>query len=725
MTTPFAEAATRVAAGSDHHQEAVLLVAAMTLTEKLGCLDGDVPFWPGLLDMTAGGYYRHTWPAAVVERLGIPGLHFSDGPRGCVVGEATAFPVSMARGATFDVALEEAIGEAIGAELRASGATYTGAVCMNLLRHPAWGRAQETYGEDPTHVGDMARALTKGLQRNVMACMKHFALNSMENARFTVDVTVDERALHEVYLPHFRKVADAGVASVMSAYNSVNGEWCGENRTLLTTILRDEWGWDGFVTSDFIFGLRDSVKSVQAGLDIEMPFRQQRARHLADAVTDGRLAETDVDGAVQRILATFLRFSNVFSHQPSPQVIVSSAHAALARRAATQSMVLLRNEARSSGERVSPMGRAHEEGDLLPRPAATVQRLAVLGRLAAIANLGDGGSSDVHPPYVVTPLDGLSAYYSAASVVHHDSDASVAADADLVVVVVGYTKADEGEYIDNAGTAAVIAEFDLFPPADHLELGTSATAVMPPDAPTCQPESKDRPREERAMAPGGDRSSLRLSSADETLIAEAIAVNPNVVVCVMAGSAVVMPWADTVPAVIMLWYPGLEGGHALAEVIGGVSEPGGRLPFAVPRQETDLVHFDRNARAETYDLFHGQWKLDRDGVAPHFPFGHGLGYTTWRLVDFSVGSGSANVRVHNTGSRAGETVVLVYASIPDSAYERPLRRLVAFGRVIAEPGAIDLVSMEIDERALDVRVNGSWIREIGVNYSVEVTGSKG
>jgi beta-glucosidase len=706
MTTPFAEAASRVTTGSDHHQEAALLVAEMTLKEKLGCLDGDVPFWPGLLDMTAGGYYRHTWPAAVVERLGIPGLHFSDGPRGCVVGEATAFPVSMARGATFDVALEEAIGDAIGAELRASGATYTGAVCMNLLRHPAWGRAQETYGEDPTHVGDMARALTKGLQRNVMACMKHFALNSMENARFTVDVTVDERALHEVYLPHFRKVADAGVASVMSAYNSVNGEWCGENRTLLTTILRDDWGWDGFVTSDFIFGLRDSVKSVQAGLEIEMPFRQQRARHLADAVADGRLAESDVDVAVQRILATFLRFSNVFSHQPSPQVIVSSDHAALARRAAAQSMVLLRNE-----------------GDLLPRPAASVQRLAVLGRLAAVANLGDGGSSDVHPPYVITPLDGMRAYYSEASVVHHDSDASVAADADLVVVVVGYTKADEGEYIDNVGTAAVIAEYDLFPPADHLELGTSATAVMPPDAPTCPPESKDRPREERAMAPGGDRSSLRLSAADEALIAEAIAVNPNVVVCVMAGSAVVMPWADTVPVVIMLWYPGLEGGNALADVIGGAAEPGGRLPFAVPHAESDLVHFDRTARSETYDLFHGQWKLDRDGVAAHFAFGHGFGYTTWKLVDFSVASGSANVRVHNTGSRAGETVVLVYGSIPNSAHDRPLRRLVAFGRVTAEPGAIDLVSMDIDERALDVRANGSWIREIGVTYSVVVTGS--
>ncbi|MEL6893949.1 MAG: glycoside hydrolase family 3 N-terminal domain-containing protein, partial [Actinomycetota bacterium] len=190
----FAAAAERVADGADHHEEAKAIVAQMTKAERLGCLDGDLPFWPGLADMTAGGYYTHTWPAAVVERLGVPGIQFADGPRGAVIADGTAFPVSMARGAAFDPALEERIGDAIGLELRAAGATFTGAVCLNLLRHPAWGRAQETYGEDPNHVGEMAAAFTTGLQRHVMACMKHFALNSMENARFTVDVSVEERA---------------------------------------------------------------------------------------------------------------------------------------------------------------------------------------------------------------------------------------------------------------------------------------------------------------------------------------------------------------------------------------------------------------------------------------------------------------------------------------------------------------------------------------------------
>lgn len=173
---------------------------------------------------------------------------------------------------------------AIGAELRASGATFTGAVCMNLLRHPAWGRAQETYGEDPCHLGEMAAALTRGLQRHVMACMKHFACNSMENARFKVDVVADERALHEVYLPHFKRVASEGVAAVMSAYNSLNGHWCGDSYPLLTGILREDWGWDGLVITDFIMGLRDPVESVRAGCNIEMPFRQQRDPVLGDAV---------------------------------------------------------------------------------------------------------------------------------------------------------------------------------------------------------------------------------------------------------------------------------------------------------------------------------------------------------------------------------------------------------------------------------------------------------
>ena len=719
MLTHFDAAAARVAAGADHHAEAAMLVASMTLAERLGCLDGDTPFWPGLFDMTSGGYYTHTWPAAQVERLGIPGIEFADGPRGCVVGDATAFPVSMARGASFDPGLEERIGEAIGRELRASGATFTGAVCMNLLRHPAWGRAQETYGEDPHHVGVMAQNLTRGLQRHVIACMKHFAVNSMENARFSVDVQVGERALHEVYLPHFERIAGEGVGSVMSSYNSMNGEWCGENETLLTTILREEWGWDGFVVSDFIFGLRDAAKSVRAGLDIEMPFQQQRALALVDALESGELTESHVDTAVTRIVATLLRFNDVLTAQPSIDVVGCDEHRRLARTAAAASTVMLRNE-----------------GALLPLDPSAVGKIAVLGRLAAVKNLGDGGSSDVKATNVVTPLAGLRARFGADRVVHSDTDTSVTKGADVVIVVVGYTKADEGEYIDDNGTALLIGE--LFPPMDHPTLGVlqaaapapaPAPAVAPaPESPGCQNPTEDAVATPAAeaegqggMSPGGDRTSLRLSDADEALIAAAVVAHPNVVVSVQCGSAVVMPWAESVSVVLVSWYGGVEGGSALADVLVGDAEPGGRLPFAIPTDPNHLVDFDKDATHANYDLLHGQWKLDRDGNTAHFPFGAGNGYSTFSIDAAHGTDAGAGVEflMTNTGDRAGSTVVFVDAGLPVSAHLRPAHRLIGFARVDALAGETTTATIDLDWSMTDLRIDGDWLTEPG-EYVVTV-----
>ncbi|MGO9560902.1 MAG: beta-glucosidase family protein [Acidimicrobiales bacterium] len=692
--SPFSSAAERVARGADGRAEAAALVRQMTLAERLGCLDGDTDFWPGLMDMVSGGAKDHPWPAAVVARLGIPGIQFADGPRGCTVGRATCFPVSMARGATFDPELEERIGEVIGRELRAIGATYTGAVCMNLLRHPGWGRAQETYGEDPCLVGEMAAGLTRGLQRHVMACMKHFALNSIEEARFRVDVTVDERALHEVYLPHFRRVAAEGVASVMSAYNSVNGHWCGENRVLLTDILREEWGWEGFVISDFIAGLRDPVVSVKAGLDIEMPFRQQRDQYLGTALGDGTLLESDVDARVVEILATLLRYAWVFDNQPEISILASPEHRALAREAAARSMVLLRNES-----------------ELLPVEAGAIRRLAVLGGLAAVANLGDGGSSNVDPPSVVTLLEGIREAFVDTEVAHSETDPGIARGADLAVVVVGFTKADEGEFIDSSADIS-----ELFPP--------------PPDVALPRPERRRRRPEEgggaaaepRGYASGGDRRSLRLHTEDELLIAATVAVCPRTVVAVMGGSATVMPWLDDVPATLLVWYPGMEGGRAFADVLTGASEPQGRLPFAIPREESQLVTFDPDADSATYDLFHGQWKLDRDGVEPHRPFGAGLGYARLEVVGAELAAstdsidgwtGSVLVQVANATKRTGSTVIQVYGSRPASAYERPVRRLVGFRRVEVSAGRTTNMRVPYDLGSLAIREHGNWTHETG------------
>ncbi|MEZ5383531.1 MAG: glycoside hydrolase family 3 C-terminal domain-containing protein [Microthrixaceae bacterium] len=693
--TAFHAATERVRMGADPTAEAADLVDQLSDEELLGMLDGDVPFWPGLNDMTHGGYHSHPWPAACVERLGLPGLRFTDGPRGVVIGTATCFPVSMARGATFDVELEEAIGDAIGAELRAVGANFYGGVCVNLLRHPAWGRAQETYGEDPTHVGELGAALTRGVQRHAMACVKHFALNSMENARFTVDVTCDERALHEVYLPHFRRVVEEGAAAVMSAYNSVNGEWAGQNGELLTDVLRGEWGFEGFTITDFIFGFRDAVASVGAGLDIEMPFRQQRALELPLALADGSLNRGDLEAPAARVIATLLRFAEVLGRPaPTTSVMGCAEHQALARRACTESIVLLRNE-----------------GSLLPLDPASLHTVAVVGPLADRVNLGDGGSSDVSPPHAVTALEGLRAALPTTQVLQSE-DASAALDATVAIAVVGCTKDDEGEYL-----GATMGDLSgLFPPTDHPVVGTDAP--LPHFDEPAAPFSGDA-----AMAVGGDRRSLRLSAADEALIADVRALCPNVVVAVMGGSAVVMPWAEDVPGLLLWWYPGQEGGHALADILLGAVPPSGRLPCAIPRDEDHLVRFDPDATEETYGLLHGQWHLDAQGIGAHFPFGFGLSTTTFELVAASATGPrptTVTVEVHNSGGRAGTDVVQVYGSVPDSGVLRPARRLVGFARVDVAPGTTAQVGVPIDLRALDVRTEGTLGPEPNTAISLTV-----
>lgn len=650
----FDDARRAVAAGTPPEVAARDLVASMTKEERLWCLDGDAPTWAGLRFLGDDGYHLATFGAARVERLGLPGIAFSDGPRGAVVGNGTAFPVSMARGATWDPDLEERVGDAIGRELRAAGANLTGAVCVNVLRHPAWGRAQETYGEDPFHVGELGAALTRGLQRHVMACVKHFACNSMENARFSVDIEVDEVALHEVYLPHFKRIVDEGVASVMSAYNSVNGEWCGQSRSLLTQVLRDEWGFEGFVISDWIFGLRDAATSLSGGLDIEMPYRMVRAQHVPGALERGEASWDDVEASVTRLVATLLRFDDVLSAPaPPPDLLGAPEHRALAREVAARSVVLLRNE--------------HVDGaPALPLPAG--RRVAVLGRLADVVNLGDGGSSDVWDLDCRTIREGLAEVYELV-----DDPAA----ADAAVVVVGCTYLDEGEYI-GATDPSLPA---MFPPSDEPSVVESFEASISDLPPTTKPgRLADR---SRGFGTGGDRTSLRLHDDDVALIRSTALANQRTIVVIQAGSAILMSeWLDAVPAVAQAWYGGCNAGPGLADVLTGAVNPSARLPFSVPRDEADLPTFEREATSFRYDRWHGWWRLRRNGAAPTFPFGFGLSYTEFELEKTTavIADEAVVIRgvLRNTGERDGADVVQVYADLPDA--QSP-SRLVGFARM--------------------------------------------
>ncbi len=642
------------------------LLAQLTLDEKCNMMHGDMPFWAGVADMVGGGYAHHTWNAGSIPRLGIPGIRFADGPRGIVLEGATTFPVAMARGATWDIELEERIGEAIGAELRAFGGNLFGGICINLLRHPAWGRAQETYGEDSYHLGEMGAALTRGVQNHAMACVKHYALNSMENSRFKLDVSISPRALHEIYLPHFKRIIDEGVAAVMSAYNSVNGEWCGQNKALLTDILKEQWGFKGYVLTDFIFGIRSTSKAVSAGQNMEMPFPIFYKR-LKKLVSDGQVPWEQIDDAVLRMLRQQLRLDQDKSYDRN--LIGCESHRALAREAAQRSMVLIKNE-----------------GNLLP--LQNIRKLAVIGQLANTPNTGDQGSSNTRPDYVITPLEGIkAALENKAEVVFDDasnvdSTKSIAQSADAVILVVGYTYEDEGEFLT---------------PESQKEL----MSFFP------RPSFKDIPsliklgyrnftsRKKMAFSSGGDRDSLTLRPEDEALIKTVASVNRNTIAAIMGGSAIIMEeWRECVPAILMVWYPGMEGGRALADILLGKANPSGKLPFVIPTDAEHLPSFDKNATKIEYDLWHGYRKLERDGNAPAFPFGFGLSYTNFSYSNLTVDNPhpgpsdtlKINVDVSNTGNYEGQEVAQLYVSAIESAVDRAPKELKAFDKIDLQPG---------------------------------------
>jgi beta-glucosidase len=669
--TDYGEAVRAVRAGElDADTAADQLIGRMTEKEILGLLDGDSP--RRLLPLIPFLLGRRPFVAGAVPRLGFPGIRFSDGARGVVIGASTAFPVTMARAATWDPSLEEQVGLAIGVETRARDANYSASVCVNLLRHPAWGRAQECYGEDPVLTGRMGSAMTRGLRVNVMACVKHFALNSMENERFEVDVSVDDHALHEVYLPHFKAVVDAGADSVMTAYNRVRGEHMDVNGALLTEVLRNEWGFSGFVTSDWVFGTHHAVASLQAGMDVEMPLRLLRARELPNALRSGELARATVIRSAHRVLRTIVLQEAIRDPaSPSADHVASPAHRALARRVAAESIVLLKNE---------PIGAE----PLLPLDPG-IRHLAVVGRLATLPNLGDHGSSRVRPPSTVSPLQGLREALPGVRITTPSGPsaraaASVAADAHTAIVVVGLDQHDEGESVVTGSVEVGV-----------LGRAFSAGPLREPITWLAHLASR--------FVRGGDRSSLDLRPSDVELIQAVVAANPRTIVVLIGGSAILTEaWRQRVPALLLAWYGGMEGGRALASALTGEVEPGGRLPFVVPTDVSHLPPFDSAAKSVVYDDRWGQRLLDADGHTAAFPFGFGLGYTTieHRLIDhrFDDTGGSAEVLVTNSGDREGSTVVQLYAG--DMSLDRPVAQLLGFQKVTVQPHSEAVVTVALD-----------------------------
>ena len=581
-------------------------------------------------------YNQQAYAAGGNERLGIPSMRFFDGPRGMVSGEATCFPVAMQRAASFDPELERRIGEAIGKEIRANGGNYFGGVCINLLRHPAGGRAQESYGEDSYLLGQMGSALMQGVQtHNVMACIKHYALNNQENTRFEINVKCDERVLQEVYLAHFKECIDNGAASVMGAYNRFRGEQCCENSHLLRTILKDDWGFTGFVISDFVNGVHNTEKAANGGLDIEMPATHFYGENLLKAVNQGQVAPELIDDAAFRIARTILKFET--SPDPLQQypesLIGSPEHVALALEVAEKSMVLLKNE-----------------NSVLPLDPSKTRKVLVIGERAMTENIGDHGSSQVRPKYVVTPMQGLKKLYGDKIYFEYYSGEDIgkaktmAKNADAVIFVVGYDHSDEGEFM-----ATPLGEV------------------------------------------GGDRKSIRLHENESKLLQEVGSENGNSIAVLIGGSAIIVEeWKDKINGIIHSFYPGMEGGTAIAKTIFGNVNPGGKLPFTIPTDESHLPTFDRLGKEATYDRYHGYIKLDHDGNKAAFPFGFGLSYTTFSQDSVSIMPFEDHIEfsanVTNIGERAGDQVVQLYIGFDNSAVEREHKLLKGFQRVSLDPG---------------------------------------
>jgi beta-glucosidase len=760
-------------------------------------------------EMVAMATGTGTWHGGFVERLDIPAMKVSDGPNGArggsFSGSATSacFPVATALGATFDVELIEQVGWAIGQETHTKGAHLLLAPTINLHRTPLGGRNFECYSEDPFLTGRAASAYVNGVQSTgAGATIKHFVANDSEFERHTIDSVIDERTLREVYLRPFEVAIErSNPVSVMSSYNKINGVAASDNTELLTTILKEEWGYEGFVISDW-FGTRSTVGAANAGLDLEMPGPPRMfGEALVAAVEAGEVDVAVVRDKARRVLEAMERMQVFERRDQTEQSIDDPKHRTIARDAATSAMVLLTNNGS------------------FPVDASTLKTIAVIGPNADQARIQGGGSSGVNPHYAITPFEGIrDAAGDGVDVVtalgcsidartpHLDArllrpaggDDSAAGrwtakyfalDSDEPVSVRSTTRTHllwmnavngvevtalrvelSGEFrasqtstwtfslisagrsrllidgevvVDNwtnwaigpeffgqgnsevtgeidltAGVAHdIVVEFENDHHTDHLSGITIGARPITPDdlidSAVALAASVDLPvlvvgQNADWETEGRDRDLFELPGDQAELIRRVSAANPATVVFVNAGSPVDMSWADAPAATLYMWYPGQEDGRAVADVLFGVTPPGGRLPTTFPKKMQDTPSFG-NYPGEFGKVLYGEGQLigyrwyDARDIEPAFCFGHGLRTTelSWGDVEVSHGPATTTIAVPiaNVGARAGVEVVQVYAHRPTSAVMRPDQILVGFAKVSIEAGgsAVAQVVIEHDD----------------------------
>jgi beta-glucosidase len=651
------------------------VLAKMTLEEKILLLSGG----------------KDGFSTQPIPRLGIPRLKMADGPQGVRnYGKACAFPCGAALAATWDVALAERMGRALGLEGRARGVHIQLGPGVNICRVPVCGRNFEYLGEDPYLTGRIVASWVRGIQsEGVAATVKHFACNNQERKRGTVSVQVDERTLREIYLPGFEAAVrpeEGGAWAIMSAYNRVNGVYCCSSDFLQKQALKHDWGFPGVVMSDW--GACHATDAIAKGMDLEMPKGTYcNLASLKKALQSGEVKQADIDGAVRRILRlTFaMGFADAGHEQKRAELPLDSKDSAQAAlEVARSALVLLKNKA-----------------NLLPLDRSKVKRVAVYGPNAVKTPYGGGGSGAVTPFHSVDFADGIR---------------KAAGDGVKVTVVPWFVP-------DPDPTEKNVAPFDPAPAkeADAVVICAGLNQHL-------EAEAKDR--------------NFELPADQQELIRAVAAVNPHTVVVLNAGAGVgMLGWIDGVDAVFHAWYLGQEGGTALGEALFGDINPSGHLCDTFDRR------FEDNPAAANYPgseppggdppfpvvsykegIFVGYRGYDKAGKAPLFPFGHGLSYTTFEMSNLRVGGvrerAIVYVRVTNTGKRAGAEVVQIYVGQKKCSVERPLRELKGFAKVMLKPGESKTVEIPLVWRAFTFwsPTLKTWTVEPGV-FTIEAAES--
>ncbi|RKR87721.1 beta-glucosidase [Micromonospora pisi] len=764
---------------------------------------------------------QNWWTLPALPQIGLASLVMSDGPIGVRgIGwrpddPSVALPSPTALAATWDPELARTAGRMLGQEARRKGVHVLLAPTVNLHRSPLGGRHFECYSEDPLLTGEIGAGYVTGVQeQGVGTTVKHFVANDSETDRFTVDVRVDDRTLHELYLAPFERIVAAGAWGVMAAYNGVNGFTMTEHSGLQHDLLKRDWGFDGFIVSDWT-AARSAVGTANGGLDVVMPAHGDPwGADLVAAVRAGHVAEEVVDDKVRRVLRLAARVGLLDGVPPAvaPDDRPAPLHGPdVARDIASRSFVLARNA-----------------DQVLPLDPAALRRVVVCGALADDARILGGGSAQVTPARVVSPLTGLTAALPDVEVTYAigaDPRPKLPAATGAQWSPIGATLRDaDGETLYRAelGAATVRWMGDLPPGVDQTALTTiELTARCTPrlsgehqlaingfgvftltvagteifDGPVFDEDqdftvaflspserrfpitlAEGEPVEvvltqrvpegmtgyvgfslghlepaadpdtlldaavraaadadiavvvvgttEEVESEGFDRTTLALPGRQDELVARVAAANPRTVVVVNSGSPVLMPWADQVAAILLTWFPGQEAGAALADVLLGVTEPGGRLPTTWPRHVEDVPVLSTTPTdgTLTYDegVFIGYrgWRTE-----PLFPFGHGLGYTTWAYESLRIepaedaGAPVAVVELRNTGTRPGREVVQLYVGPTEPDPERPTRQLAGFTTVTASPGETITVRVPLAARA--TRIWADRWRTVPGRYTVQ------